>query len=302
MFANACSFGGSYADWILKLDGLPFNGYGDYVNLGTGTTVWFSHIKYSPYSPPGSTNLFVGTLSGSLFKVTEAESSSPQVEDITGPDFPEANLSSVSIGGSEDTLLVTFSNYGVSSIWYTTDGGQNWEEKESDLPDIPVRWSLFHPDNSNHVMLATETGIWTTNGIHQPTVLWTPDNEGLANVRVDMLQMRESDYTVLAATHGRGLAYTTWDITTGMTDEISKAGFKVYPNPSKGIIKVDLSGIEGTERLDVYNLAGQRVAQKVVSKGNDIMEIDLRRFPSGQYVIRGISGNKTFEQKVLISK
>ncbi len=303
MFANACSFGGTYADWILKLDGLPFNGYGDYINLGTGTTVWFSHIKYSSYSPPGSTNLFVGTLSGNLFKVTEAESDSPQVEDITGGDFPEANLSSVSIGGSEDTLLVTFSNYGVSSVWYTTDGGQNWEEKESDLPDIPVRWSLFHPDNSNHVMLATETGIWTTNGIHQPTVLWTPDNEGLANVRVDMLQMRESDYTVLAATHGRGLAYTTWDITTGMTDEISKAGFKVYPNPSNGLVNVETEDSQKIESIRVYNLAGQLIEQlEFNSNINGSYQLDLRQMPAGKYVVKIVSGPDTYSQKILINK
>ena len=36
--------------------------------------------------------------------------------------------------------------------------------------------------------------------------------DGMANVRVDMLTLRKSDNTVIAATHGRGLFTTTFDI------------------------------------------------------------------------------------------
>ncbi len=57
-------------------------------------------------------------------------------------------------------------------------------------------------------MLATETGIWVSNTLLIDTDEWVPANEGLAHVRVDMLRLRESDLTVLAATHGRGL-FTT---------------------------------------------------------------------------------------------
>ena len=41
------------------------------------------------------------------------------------------NISSIDIGTSEDELFITFSNYGVSSVWMSQDGGVNWIEKES---------------------------------------------------------------------------------------------------------------------------------------------------------------------------
>lgn len=69
----------------------------------------------------------------------------------------------------------------------------------------------MHPDNPNQVLLATEIGVWKSNDISAGEVGWSPAINGLANVRVDMLQMRESDYTVLAATHGRGFFTTTWE-------------------------------------------------------------------------------------------
>lgn len=301
LFANACEFSGQNANWLLKIDGLPFNGYGDYINLNTGTTVWFSYVGYSPYSPEFTTTLFLGTLSGRLYKVTEAESLSPQVEELTGTGFPEANISCVAIGGSEDTLLVTFSNYGVSSLWYTADGGATWEEKESDLPDMPVRWALFHPENSNHVMLATETGIWTTNGIHQSTVLWTPDNEGLANVRVDMLRMRESDYTVLAATHGRGLASAIWDITTGIPENVAMDELSVYPNPSSGLFNIDLKNTDETTEILVYDLSG-RIVRKQGTSSQGLIQLDLGDMPAGEYIMKGKSGNRNFERKIIVSR
>ena len=118
----------------------------------------------------------------------------------------------MAVGSSEDVLLVTFSNYGVSSVWFTDDGGDTWTEKEANLPDMPIRWALFHPDNDGQVMLATETGIWVTNMMLEDETIWYPANNGMANVRVDMLKLRKSDQTVLAATHGRGLFTATYDM------------------------------------------------------------------------------------------
>ncbi len=129
--------------------------------------------------------------------------------------FPEGAISCIAIGGSDDTLLVTFSNYGISSVWQTYDGGATWEEKEANLPDIPIRWALYHPNSAKYAMLATELGIWTTSNLDEAGTVWTQDIEGLANVRVDMLQMRLSDFNVIAATHGRGLATAVWDIRDG---------------------------------------------------------------------------------------
>ena len=71
---------------------------------------------------------------------------------------------------------------------------------------MPVRWALFNPGNSNEVILATEVGVWSTTQLEtQALPIWSPSNSGLANVRVDMLQIRSSDNAVIAATHGRGL-------------------------------------------------------------------------------------------------
>ena len=50
-------------------------------------------------------------------------------------------------------FFVTFHNYGVENIFYSSDGGETWQEKEGDLPDIPVRCILQNPLLENEVII-----------------------------------------------------------------------------------------------------------------------------------------------------
>lgn len=170
------------------------------VSLGSQT----SHIRVSPYTTSSST-IFVGTTSGDVFKITNANGGSPSSSNITGASFPTGNVSCIELGANENEIVVTFSNYGVTSVWYTTNGGTSWVSKEGNLPDMPVRWALFNPNDRNEIILATEVGIWASVDFNLSSPTWSPSNSGLANVRVDMLQMRDSDFEVIAATYGRGL-------------------------------------------------------------------------------------------------
>ena len=142
-----------------------------------------------------------------LYKIDFTDNESFTTTNITSNSFPTANISSVSEGGSTDTLLVTFSNYGITSIWYSSNGGDSWIEKQSNLPDMPIRTSLIHPDNSNHALVGTEIGVWGTENLNDINTTWAPHNNGIANVRIDMLSIREEDHMILASTHGRGQFY-----------------------------------------------------------------------------------------------
>jgi hypothetical protein len=162
-----------------------------------------SCLKVSPYTTT-STTLFVGTEAGRLYKITNANTTKTQTE-ITGSGFPTGSISCIEFGQTENDIIVTFSNYGVNSVWFSNNGGTSWVSKEGTLPDMPVRWALFNPLNYDEVILATEVGVWSTSNFNTTSPTWTASNSGLANVRVDMLQTRTSDNEVIAATHGRGL-------------------------------------------------------------------------------------------------
>lgn len=172
------------------------------VNMGASATA----IRVSPF-PTSATNLYVGTQSGRLFKVLNAHNT-PTVSEITGPSFPTGAISSIAFGETENQMLVTFSNYGIVSVWETRDGGANWSNKEGNLPNMPVRWAIYHHLFFDQVYLATELGVWSTDDISQATPVWNSTNGGLANVRTDMLRIKKNasnDGVIMAATHGRGV-------------------------------------------------------------------------------------------------
>ncbi len=186
---------------LKKIDNITGNYNASTVSgLDLGSTA--SHIRVSSFT---DNTIFVGTGSGRIYKLTNAHSSSVSSTRIDGSNMPTGYISCIELGSSENQIMVTFSNYGVTSVWETQNGGTSWSSKEGDLPDMPVRWALYNPNDRTEVILATEVGVWHTNNINDSSPSWTASNSGLANVRTDMLQIRDSDFKVIAATHGRGL-------------------------------------------------------------------------------------------------
>ncbi len=157
-------------------------------------------------SPNVANRVYFGTDEGRVIRVNDAASSPSGSQINSGAGMPGAYISCIEVeNGDENHILVTYSNYGTNSIWETTDGGSNWHSVEGDLPDMPVRWALINPNNSDQALVATELGIWSTDNLDGSSTDWEPSNTGLANVRTDMIQIRSSDKVMIAATHGRGL-------------------------------------------------------------------------------------------------
>ncbi|PRY31065.1 putative repeat protein (TIGR01451 family) [Spirosoma oryzae] len=153
--------------------------------------------------------LFVGTYPGKLYRVTNIDQSALTITAIDNGAFPQYSTpSAIDIGADDNELIVTLSNYGAQSVWYTRDGGQTWIGKDQSnygLPDMPVRSVLFNPQNRKQVLLGTELGVWSTNDITASNPGWEPTNSGMGMIRVNQLRVRPSDNRITAATAGRGV-------------------------------------------------------------------------------------------------
>jgi PKD repeat protein len=193
-----------------------------------------AHISVSPNSPAGVSNIFIGTVAGNVGYIQNAQDDALAIR--TNLDFEGiGTVSCIDIGRNDQELVVTVSNYGVVSVYYTNNLGQEWVNVEGNLPDMPVRWAMFNPTNRKEVILATEVGIWGTKDIKSDNVLWTPQINGFANVRVDMLQYRTSDYQVLATTHGRGM-FTSDAFAILDSVDVQFEANQNYINPARKVV------------------------------------------------------------------
>ena len=301
LYTNACSFNGDFANNLLCISIFPDTTINTFVNIGTDLKTYFSHIKISPFSKTDQSTLFVGTQNGRLFKIINPLTSI-QTFEIGSDDFPVANISSIAIGGSEDTLLVTFSNYGVQSVWETYNGGKNWTDISGNLPDIPVRWALYHPENNNQIMLATELGIWIRENANSS--IWKPDTD-FPKVRVDMLKIRKNDNTIVAASHGLGLFWGKWVNNFVNIQEIgSNDGFEVSPNPSNGIFNINIKEpLVKNCQYTIVDIKGKIILKGIINSNNTKkLSLDMTDIKNGIYFIRIISNKKTIVKKIVLQR
>jgi PKD repeat protein len=165
-----------------------------------------THVRVSPNR---LRRVYFGTSSGRVVRVDSATAPAAAITATqinSGAGMPTGSVSCIEVErGNENHILITFSNYGVNSVWETRNGGTSWTSVEGNVPDMPVRWALFNPDKPWQALLATELGVWSTDTLRGTTTDWQPSSSGLANVRVTQLHMRTSDKLVIASTHGRGL-------------------------------------------------------------------------------------------------
>ena len=71
--------------------------------------------------------LYFGTRGRSLFKIADVRDATGDTEivEVTGNNFSFGNISSIAINPADaDKVLISFSNYGVESIFFTEDGGR----------------------------------------------------------------------------------------------------------------------------------------------------------------------------------
>lgn len=187
---------GSFMRWDDPQTGSTYTGIAIPSFAGGGVTA----VKISPYTP---NRVYFGTNNGRVVKVDGANAN-PVDLNLTQTGMPAGTVSCVAVGSTDQNLMVTFSNYGATSIWVSNNGGASWTACEGNLPDMPVRWTMFFPGDNTKAYIATETGVWETELLNGDATEWSA-NPSFPTVRTDMIRYRASDRTIAAATHGRGL-------------------------------------------------------------------------------------------------
>ena len=258
--------------------------------------------------PTAANTIWIGasTVEGSasalpplVIKVTSASAVTPVVSfSTTIPAGNGSYISSIDVDPSNtNNVLVTISNFGVISVWESTNGGTTFTNIEGNLPDMPVLWGLFAPPGAQlsgttagGIILGTDLGVWTTSSVTGTSTQWIPNNNGLANVPVYMIKYRPANTSLVAATHGRGLFTTTLaGVVTGVPNNVITKDFIKYISSDATqllVVKGDLNTLN--MQVQIFDAAGKLMYNKEHPYQN--LSIPISTLSKGSYIIK-IQGN-----------
>lgn len=210
LFANGTT-GTTYRIYRYAIDPLAGGGNGA-TTTSTLTNALINSIPtYFEASPYTANNLLVGLANGKLIKIIRSNApttgpvgSQPAYSSIGDASWV-GTISDIRFGASDNEIFITFHNHGVTSVWYSANGGTSWVSKEGDLPNLSVKCILQNPNATNEVIVGTNLGVWYTVNFNAASPNWRRANNGMKDVPVLSFDYRSADRVILAATFGRGM-------------------------------------------------------------------------------------------------
>ncbi len=257
-------------------------------------------------SSSDNTALFVGTTNGVLWRLDNFGTSLPVPKRIYYNNMLENMNSYFTTSISVDpfnanNVMVTFGNYNVSSIYYSTNalsGFPTWTEVEGNLKDLSIRSCVI--DNNlleKNFYVGTSAGLYKTTVLNGSSTLWSQDGKNtIKNAVVNALAYRATDATLLVGTHGRGMFKR--EIGVNNKTEISEDSegnkeeiISIYPNPVSSSGKCNaLFSLRERKNCSVfiYSLEGKIVFSKIMNfiSGTNQFEIPVERMTKGIYFLK----------------
>lgn len=268
----------------------------------TGNGLSSPRISCLDMSEANTNILYFGTDDGSVYRLDSCRTNDAANKvSITSAIFPVgAYVSCVEVDRlNHNKVMVTFSNYGVKSIFYTSDAGTTWTDVSGNLEENPdgtgdgpsITWAHIYNDGSaTKYYIGSSTGLYSTDQLNGANTIWAQEGANtIGNVVINMITSRTFDNTIVVATHGNGM-YSNKVFTPSGINTVNEVPFtlNVYPNPGFGEYTLDVDGKMIGEKADIYSFDGKLVSRQLIS--NAKTELHLKGAAGVYFVkVKGVS-------------
>ena len=275
--------------------------------------------------------VYYGTDKQKVYRVDNANVGTPTPLNITsttaGVVFPSSGyVSCIAVDPLDgNKVIVTYSNYGVYSIFYSEDAGTTWMKiggnlEASSVGSPSVRWaSILHVADGTVYLLATSTGLYATDTLiaggaaaGSGTVWVQQGTSSIGNSVCDMIDVRSSDGLVVVATHASGIYSTTItsvnDIVT--VEDIQASTYDLtltnYPNPVNESTTIEfVLNNKANVTLQIWDAYGRLMETLVnakLSEGKHTIVFNKKNLKSGIYYYSLTADRKRKTNKMVIVK
>jgi len=267
--------------------------------------------------------VYYGSSSSFVYRVDNANTGTPTATQLSGVGLPpNAYVSCVAVDPrNADNIIVAFSNYGVYSLYYSSNGGTNFSKIAGNLEEFPngtgngpsIRWVSIIPVNDGTVyMVGTSVGLFATERLNAEGTYWTQQatNE-IGRSVVNMIDYRSTDGLVTVATHSHGIFSTH---ITSVNDIVgikqvsmnAISDFRLSPNPFNDVASIKFSlKSKNKVSLDIYDEIGRHVRTiftGYLDDGNKEYQLDAANLNAGIYYCTLRIDNNTETKKLVLAK
>lgn len=251
--------------------------------------------------------LYLGTNNGRVYKIDKVNNfDATEFTNITPTQFPTAYVSDLAVNPNNgNELMVSFSNYGVYSIFYTEDGGENWQKVAGNLEQFSsgngngpsIRVVDILPDANDETLTnyfaGTSVGLFNTTQLNGEETVWNMLNvETISHSIVSAVESRVADGFVAIATHGNGVfsANTPLNPVTTIEQAANSVELKIFPNPVNEVLHINFTLATAQNiSFKVYDALGRNVDQYqqelFFAEGNHQHQIEVATLPAGIFYI-----------------
>ncbi len=260
-----------------------------------------------------------------IYKLTDANTSTSNAADISISGSPNgAYVHRIAVNPENgNEILVVYSNYNITGLYHSTDGGNSYSAVEGNLtgtssnPGPSLRSATILPVGSETVYLVgTSTGLYSTTFLNGSSTIWVRESDnGIGTAVVEYVTSRTSDKKVAAGTHGRGVFTGDLNGTVDIKTDALPNDFVLeqnYPNPfnPSTTIKYSLPNVTSQlVRLKIYDALGKEIATLVNEKqpaGKYQITFNTNEvsggLPSGVYFYKLTAGNYSAVKKMILMK
>jgi len=179
--------------------------------LAAGERITAVHVSQKP-----ANIVYYGTSRGKVFRINDAHIGDPDIIDVTPRNISLGYVSSIATDPEDaDDVIFSFSNYGILSVFRSTDGGNSWVSISGNLEENPngsgagpaVNWIEILKQGDKRIYFAgTSIGLFSTAFLNDNSTVWKKEGlNKIGNVTVHMVDARHSDSYVAVGTHAVGV-------------------------------------------------------------------------------------------------
>ena len=230
----------------------------------------------------------------------------------------EANVGEdVTICEIESTVLTAHG--GTNYLWNTGETSQNISVSPTDTTTYSVEAIINGCSNFDEVTVSVVAPVNADAGedidscIGEEVILTATGGEFFewsTGETEPSISVSPSETTVYSVSVSNGISAQTDEVMVTIencaeiNEEAIEFDYRVYPNPSNGIVKIKISGLENISGIVITDMLGKTIKMESITPNESLVidkQYDLRSLPRGIYFITLVqSGENSITKKLIL--